>query len=63
MYNSNNQEAINNCTICKADIFEENKYICDACEEDFKQKYDLEQEEEFEENTRRKAVKKIKKIT
>ena len=53
---------VTSCTICGADIFEEDKYICDKCEEDIKNKYESVEDEEQEIVKHRKLVKKIRKF-
>lgn len=59
---NNHNIAVTSCTICGMDIFEEDKYICDKCEEDIKNKYESEEDEEQEIVKHKKLVKKIRKF-
>lgn len=62
MLNKDNKEVVTSCTLCGDDIFEENQYICDKCEEDIKSKYESEEDEEQEVVKHIKLVKRMRKF-
>mgnify|MGYP000485743535 CR=1 FL=1 len=62
MLNKDNKEVVTHCTLCGGEVFEENQYICDKCEEDIKSKYESEEDEEQEVVKHIKLVKRMRKF-